>query len=170
MKALTQKDVSSFFQLLQANKGRLEESFPNLLISCSSSGRTAQFIRNQIVLWSQQQKFAFGLHLRKQPRMIGYVSVKSIDWKIPKCEMAYFIDKDFAGKGHMSEAVKALTEYCFEELDMVKLFARIMPHNLASQALAAKVGFSKEATLRKDFRTHNNQLVDIQYWSILSED
>ncbi|MFL5753698.1 MAG: GNAT family N-acetyltransferase [Bacteroidia bacterium] len=51
--------------------------------------------------------------------------------------------------------------FCFDELSMQKVFLRTAPGNISSLCLAQKFGFEKEGLLKKEFRTSDDQLVDL---------
>ena len=99
--------------------------------------------------------------------MIGIVNIKNIDWHVRLCELGYFLDEDFEGKGIMTEVLDKTIDYCFKELTMNKLFLRIGGENIGSQRLAEKKGFKLEGTLRKEYRIETGQLIDVEYYDKL---
>jgi ribosomal-protein-alanine N-acetyltransferase len=60
------------------------------------------------------------------------------------CYLGYHIDKDYEGKGLMSEAVKRGIQYMFEEVNLHRIMANYMPSNLKSANLLKKLGFTIE--------------------------
>ena len=92
------------------------------------------------------------------------VFIKNIDWRIPKCELGYFIDKSFEGKGIMSKVIDDTISYCFNDLKMEKIFLKIGPENIGSKRIAERKGFVLEGVLRKEFRLETNELVDVEYY------
>jgi ribosomal-protein-serine acetyltransferase len=102
--------------------------------------------------------------------LIGYVCIKNIDKKIRKCELAYFIDKDFEGKGIISKAVSQTIDFCFSDLLMNKVFICTSKINTASQRIATKHGFSHEGTLREEFKSGEGILEDINYFGLLKSE
>ena len=57
------------------------------------------------------------------------------------CFLGYGIDKEYEGKGLMTEALKPLIEYVFRELNIHKLLANYMPWNRPSGRVLEKLGF-----------------------------
>jgi [ribosomal protein S5]-alanine N-acetyltransferase len=51
---------------------------------------------------------------------------------------------EFAGQGYMTEAMRLVLAQAFGPLKLHRLEANIQPGNLASRALAARVGFELE--------------------------
>lgn len=56
-------------------------------------------------------------------------------------EIGVHIRKKFWGKGFASESVKEVINYCFTELNAVKLFAGHHPQNESSKKLLMRLGF-----------------------------
>jgi RimJ/RimL family protein N-acetyltransferase len=170
VKKYNEGDGLAFFELIQENKTRLVDSFPLTLANTSDETTTELYIQTKIAEWYEQKSFSFGIWTKEESQYIGHVSIKNIDWVIPKAELAYLITRDFEGKGLMSEVLTAIIKFCFEELMMNRLFLRVITKNDKSFRLAEKCGFKKEGNLRNDHRTYNGDLVDLFIYGLTSED
>ncbi len=93
--------------------------------------------------------------------------LKNIEWSVPKSEIGYFIDVNYAGKGLGAKALKAFCEHCFSDYGFEKLFIRTHESNLPARKIAEKCGFEIEGTIRKDYRTSSGQLVDVMYYGLI---
>lgn len=151
--------------LTQINHTHLSKNFPRLLKATQTVAGTKEFIQNQRHFWEERSKFTFGIFTQPTRQLIGHIFVKTIDWNTPKCEAGYFIAKAHQGNGYATEALNLLTTFCADDLGMAKVFLRIMPENMGSIRVAEKSGYEFEATMKKDFRDHNDQLVDVHYFS-----
>lgn len=80
---------------------------------------------------------------------LGGVGAETIDWKVRKCEIGYWIRTEVAGRGLMREAVTAVVK-AFEQLGLRRIQLRCDPRNLRSAAVARRCGFQHEGTLRED--------------------
>ena len=60
------------------------------------------------------------------------------------CYAGYHLDEHQQGKGIMTEALIAGTDFIFRKLKLHRIEANIMPANFASQKVATKAGFYKE--------------------------
>jgi len=63
--------------------------------------------------------------------------------------LGYWMGAPFAGRGHMSAAVRAVVIFGFETLHLNRIEAACLPHNNASIGLLEKVGFQREGYARK---------------------
>ncbi len=159
-----------FFDLIQENKNRLLDSFPLTLANIANETTTELYIQAKIVEWYEQKTFSFGIWTKDELSHIGHVSIKNIDWVIPKAELAYFIAKDYERKGIMKEVLITVIKFCFDELMMERLYVRVMTNNERSFKLAEKCGFIKEGILRKDHRTYDGSLADLLIYGMTSAD
>lgn len=102
-------------------------------------------------------------------RAVGSVYVRDIDRTHHKAEYGIFIgEKDARGRGYGTAAAKLMTRYCFEELDLHRLFLRVYAENERAIRSYEKAGFVKEAHLRDDVYI-DGEYRDIVLMGILRE-
>lgn len=58
--------------------------------------------------------------------------------------LGYWMGRDFAGKGLMTEAVGLVTAYAFDTLGLHRVHAAFLPGNMASRRVLEKNGFREE--------------------------
>jgi diamine N-acetyltransferase len=84
-------------------------------------------------------------------RYIGNIGLYDIDWKNRKAEYGILIgDKDAWGKGYGFDASKALLEFAFCELNLHRVFLRVLAHHGRAIRLYEKIGFQVEGRMRQD--------------------
>ena len=72
-------------------------------------------------------------------------------------------------KGLMTEALKAVLDFGFRELQLHRIEALIAPGNIPSVKLVARYGFTKEGTMREDYLI-NGVREDSDCYSILKQE
>jgi RimJ/RimL family protein N-acetyltransferase len=72
---------------------------------------------------------------------IGATGLHRIDWKVPKFEIGYWIDSNESGKGYMTEAVKGVTGFAFQQLKANRIEIRCDMKNIRSRAIPERLGF-----------------------------
>lgn len=159
-----------FYNLVSSNAGRIERYFPVTVSGCKTLDKTIDFIAKSIA--SQFLKTTYHYYIRdiETNTLIGYVCVKNINIPLAKCELAYFIDKDFEGQGIITKAVGDTIAICFRKLKMNKINICTSPENTGSQRIALKHGFTHEGTLRKEFKNGEGELEDLFYFGLLKSD
>jgi ribosomal-protein-serine acetyltransferase len=159
-----------FFVLIENNRNRIIKTFPVTVSNCINLKATEEFIAKNIQLEKEKTGFYFYVRNLENNNLIGYIGVKKIDYHISKCELFYFIDKDFEGKGIISKSISEVISFCFQELKMNKIFICTSKINFASQQIALKNGFVHEGILREEFKNHEGVLEDINYYGLLKSD
>ncbi len=64
-------------------------------------------------------------------------------------EIGYWLGEEFWNRGITTEAVKAVAEYAFDSMGMVRVHAEVFAWNTASMRVLEKAGFIKEGVLAK---------------------
>lgn len=98
-----------------------------------------------------QQKAAFVVYARDTEEVVGTVSLNMKAESVGLVgELDVNIDTAFSGQGYSIEAMKRLSEYAYEDLGLVKLYAKAPNMNLAAEYTLRRVGFSALNKLSKD--------------------
>ena len=97
--------------------------------------------------------------------MVGFVDIKNIDWNIPKAEPGAFMAAAHEGKRLASKALEAITRHGFDELKFDKLLIRTHEGNTGARREVERYGYRFESTVRKDYRTTADVIVDLLYYS-----
>jgi RimJ/RimL family protein N-acetyltransferase len=84
-------------------------------------------------------------------------------------ELGYWLGEDYWGKGIMSEAVKQMVAYAFDNFPLLKLYSHVFDFNTSSKKVLTKAGFELEAVLKKA-SIKNDRIVDCYYYSKFKED
>lgn len=64
-------------------------------------------------------------------------------------DLGYLLLNEYSGKGVMTEAVGMACAEAFENLDILRISARVFSPNAASRRVLEKNGFEREGTLRR---------------------
>jgi ribosomal-protein-alanine N-acetyltransferase len=91
-------------------------------------------------------------------KLIGLIGHYRIQPENHRSEIGYMILPEYQGKGYVTESVKAILEYGFNQMNLHSIEAVIDPENFASEKVLQKLGFVKEAHLVE------NELWDGKYW------
>jgi ribosomal-protein-alanine N-acetyltransferase len=108
----------------------------------------------------------WAITLKGNPKMLGIIGHYRIQPENYRCEIGYMLLPEYNGKGITTEAIKAVLEYGFDELQMHSIEAVIDPENRASERVLQKNGFVKEAHfIENEFA--NGRFWDTVIYSIL---
>jgi len=85
-------------------------------------------------------------------------------------ELGYWIDKDYINQGLATETSAAMVKVAFEFLRVQRVEIHCDPRNFPSAAVAHKLGFTYEATLKKRLTGSTGELADEMIWTLFEDD
>ncbi len=85
---------------------------------------------------------------RADGQIVGFV-ILGLEWGDYEPELGYMFDPDFQQQGYATEAATAVRDYGFELLGKGKFVSYIGPQNKASNAIAAKLGATRDRAKEK---------------------
>ena len=100
-------------------------------------------------IFSEQSGIRWAITLKPSDRMIGSCGFHLYARSHRRAEIGYELHSDFWRQGIMTEAVSALLEFCFTELEAHRVEADVVEGNAASAALLRKLGFTLEGIWRE---------------------
>jgi len=150
-------------QFFQMFTGTREESF------YTRQGQ-ADRIQNALRLSQEDRGYEFLVLLKSTGQVIGVVILSEVvRYNLQSCWIGYFLDKEHNGKGCMTEAVKLIVQYAFEQLGLHRIEAGVMPHNAGSIKVLLKAGFHKEGIAKKNVKI-NGHWEDHQTLAIVNDE
>lgn len=109
----------------------------------------------------------WGITLKGNSKVFGIIGYYRIQPENYRAEIGYMLLPDFHGKGIISEALKRLIAYGFDDLKLHSIEAVIDPENAASEKVLQKCGFVKEAHL-KEAEFYEGKFLDKVIYSLLN--
>lgn len=100
---------------------------------------------------------------------IGSISVVSMDDQTQKAEIGYCIGRRWWHQGIMSEALRAVIDFLFDEVGMNRIEAKHDPNNPHSGGVMRKCGMKYEGISRQSSR-NNQGICDTACYSILKSE
>ncbi len=113
----------------------------------------------------------FVLERKKDHKIIGFIGIEKdmLRYGVTSACISYYLDEKEAKHGYMSEALKSMLSYLFEQgIEIVG--ARVFVGNDASVSLLKKLGFTHEGTLRHAVQGYGGIIYDDQLFSLLKEE
>lgn len=81
-------------------------------------------------------------------QLLGSISLMRFSWKNARAEVGYWLARDARGQGHITRAVRLITNWGFVHLGLQRIDLVAATGNPASQRVAERCGFTREAVLR----------------------
>ena len=83
-------------------------------------------------------------------------------------EIGYWLGEPFWGRGIVTEAVRALTDYAFSTFNLSRIYAGVYEWNPGSMRVLEKAGYVREARLRKSI-FKEGQIIDEIIYAVVKE-
>ena len=130
--------------------------------------------------WERQRHFdmayGFGIFLRRG-ELIGEVSLGSVQrGPFQSAFVGYWVDQHHAGNGYIPEAVVLTLRYAFDELELHRVEAAIVPRNARSRRVAEKLGLRDEGIserflqIRGVWEDHVRYAITAEEWAARREE
>jgi RimJ/RimL family protein N-acetyltransferase len=107
--------------------------------------------------FDDRTQLSYVLFEKRTGAFVGNCWLSQFDWTVPRGEIGYWCATDKVGRGYITEAVVAMTEFAWS-LGLVRLELRCDARNLRSRAVAERAGYTLEGVLRNDCRTPQGAL------------
>lgn len=102
-------------------------------------------------------------------QLVGIIEAMDFNQKVNMVTIGYYLAEDYWGKGLASDAVNILVKFLFEEVNINRIQAEVMPLNEASKKVLLKNGFLKEGLLRQAAFWSGKGVVDIEIYGLLQD-
>lgn len=159
LRLLDEPDARELHALIDANRAYLARWMP------WAQGQTPQdtldFIRATRRQLTENNGFQVALTEREQ--VIGVLGFLGVDWVNRATSLGYWLAEAAQGQGTMTRAVAALVEHAFTGWRLNRVEIRADVHNLRSRAIAERLGFQQEGTLRQAARLGDRYIDHVVY-------
>ena len=155
------KDLQESFELMR-NKEVLLYMHMDVMSLEEYSGLFDWLIQGYDKGLDEDFKYSFGVFLKDTNTFIGWIGVGCLDFQRQDKEIYYLIGREYWGKGYASEAVAQLMHYCFNDIKLQRIVAKVDPGNVASKRIIEKLGLRFEyvlENLQEDFSDCKGELL-----------
>jgi len=121
--------------------------------------------------YNKKSRIKWGIYYKQDNmKLVGIIEVFDINQKINMVTIGYFLAEAYWGKGIATESLKVLVRYLFENVEVNRIQAEVMPENNESKKVLTKNGFIKEGTLRQASLWSGKGVVDLEVYGLLYQD
>lgn len=166
LRLLEERHADTIFALVDQDREYLREWLP-WVDATRAVDDTLAFIHSSLQQFASNQGFAAGIW--RQDRYIGGIGTHKIDWLHRKVEIGYWIGRSYQGNGIVTDACRALVAYALGELELNRVEIHCAAKNVKSCAIAERLGFKLEGTLREGYFLHG-KYHDLLIFAVLKRD
>jgi RimJ/RimL family protein N-acetyltransferase len=133
-------------------------------------GETTEFLTESERRFGKGEDFVVSGFLKETGEFVLASGLHPRNWAVPKFEIGYWCRTSMKGRGYVTEAVNALTEIAFLEMEANRVEIRCDSRNLPSRRVAEKAGYRLEAELLSDDRANDGSLRNTLVYAMLAGD
>ncbi|HGY09332.1 MAG TPA: N-acetyltransferase [Oceanithermus profundus] len=158
--------AEALFELIDRNRAHLRRWLP-FVDATRSPDDTRAFLKNQLRELAEGR--ALTLTLFYEGRAVGVLGLNRVDPVSRVASVGYWLAHEATGRGLMTRAVRRLVDLAFAHFPVDRIEIHCAPGNTASCAIPERLGFTREAVLRRALRAH--EFVDDRVvWGLLREE
>ncbi|NMO23457.1 GNAT family N-acetyltransferase [Pyxidicoccus fallax] len=116
--------------------------------------------------WGEPRAKGFRWFVEHDGRLIGTVSARDLSKTHGRAQLGYMLSDAYHGRGLGTRAVGMMVEQLFTLPFLHRIWLTTLADNLASQAVARKLGFTLEGTMR-EHSVQLGQRCGLQFWGLL---
>ncbi len=163
---ISEGDALSLHRLMVSNANRFKRYFPKTLEQNLTEELSKQFVVKKVLEFTNNEEFLFNIKENEKSQVVGLVYIKELDWEKKQGEFAYCIDSNYEGKGLMGNAVKELSNYAFDNLELGVLQIIVHKDNIGSVKVTKNAGFIWQRTLLKEYTRPNELPLDMELYEL----
>lgn len=126
-------------------------------------------LENWTAAYANEDHYQWAIVPKELGQPIGSIGVVSHDDRVEMVHIGYCIGRPWWHRGYMSEALKAVMDFLFDEVGVRRIESRHDPNNPNSGAVMRKCGMKYEGTLRQSDR-NNQGICDASWYGLLREE
>lgn len=160
------EDAEEFFRLVDKNRVTFREYLAWVDMTTSPED-VEEFILKCKKGFEEKTSADFGV--KYEGKWVGSMGFHDIDMTHEKAAIGYWLDLDYQGKGIMTECVKAIIKYGFEELKLNRIEIECEANNSRSKAIPEKLGFTLEGKIRANHKINGTYQDDLLFSLLRNE-
>jgi RimJ/RimL family protein N-acetyltransferase len=102
-------------------------------------------------------------------KSVGFFLVRDIDWICRHNIFSYYLFSESRGKGFGKSLLSDGLEFCFNVLNMEKVYGEVLKDNIISAKIMKSCGFSLVG-IRKNHVFKNGNFIDVLHYEILKNE
>lgn len=166
LRRLYLKDTKQYFRVIgsseQVSKYTLWEPHKNVV-------ETEILMREWVSQYSDNNFYKWAIVLKNTDELIGIIQLLRFDVQNNSCEVAYLLGENYWNRGYMTEALKEVIKFSFNELELSLINADHYSENVASGKVLLKSGM-KFIGKEKDRFNNSKGFDQLMCYSIKYED
>ncbi len=163
IRSVRETDTSDIFTLMSDEQTAINTGFSQMSHSSEAEGKIRRSVSGENM---------FVITTREKPQVvIGVLEIFPCKlYDDNGTEICYLLRKESRGNGYMTEAMKSMLPYLFNNRNVNMLVISVFPRNDASRRVAIKSGFVYKGLLREHGITGCGEIVDVEVYMLTKKE
>ena len=166
LRMIEERDAHELFRLVDRDREYLRQWLPWVDYTHTVDDELA-FIRGTRTQFRDNGNYGCVICYHKQ--IVGTIGYHPVNWHDRRVEIGYWLGASFQGRGLMTRACWAMTNYAFTAMKLNKVEIRCATGNQRSCAIPLRLGFKHEGIIRQG-EWLNNRFVDLNLFGMLASE
>ncbi len=164
LKQIELSDAQDIFTVIDSQREYLGKWLPFVQFT-NKVESTENYIKSVIDAPKDKREYNFVIHYKDQ--FVGLIGFKDTDKINRTTEIGYWLSKSFQKKGIVTQSVKALCEFAFDEIKMNRIQIKVAVGNISSKKIPLGLNFQFEGIERDGEKMEDGSFADIEVYSLL---
>ncbi len=145
LRPLKRSDITALKK--QANDRTISKFIPSIQYPYTAE-HARRWVNSTLRLARNDSACQLGIELVAEKGIIGMMGLKNINKIDRNGELEYWVGRAYRGHGYVSEALKLMLRFAFNNLHLHRVYAIVAALNIPSIKLLERHGFSRDAVWR----------------------
>ncbi len=164
-----ESDAQALFEAIAESRDHLRPWLP-FADEHQTVDESRHWIIQQLANWILRDDLVLSIWEQATGRYLGGTGLHPHDWEIGYFEIGYWIRVSAEGHGYITESVRLLTDYAFDNLKANRIEIRCDELNVRSASIPKRLGYVLEGRLRNDVATTDGRLRTTLVFTLIPED
>jgi len=163
LKQIEISDAKDIYETINNQRDYLRKWLP-FIDNTKSIADSENFINSIYCEPAERQELVFVIHYNY--KFAGLIGFKGTDKANRKTEIGYWLSESYQKNGIVTESLKFLINYAFEELDINRIQIRCATGNLPSKNIPKRLNFEFEGIEHDGEILSDGEFTDLEIYSI----
>ena len=163
LRPITTDDINFIFELFRRRETNKYSEHPDLKTLDEAREMYESYLRPGF-----ENHFRVIIEDKETGTFMGTIGLYKYTSAHKRAEIGYDLLKDYWGNGYITESVRAIINYGFNDLGLIRIEATVDPENSRSIRVLERTGFKHEGTLLKKYY-YNESFHDELVYGLIKE-
>ena len=167
LKEIDLSDANDIFSTIDSQREYMRKWLP-FIDNTKEVTDTRRFIKTMMDTPEKTKEFTFVIHFESE--FAGLIGTKDTDRANKRTEIGYWLSEKYQRRGIITQSVRRLMQFSFDELGMNRIQIKCATGNLLSKKIPQRLGFRHEGIEREGELLVGDIFTDLDLFSMLKRD